>query len=382
MYKSDITSLRVVGTLALISLMFIIIVEKTKVPEEKIWIDRKLEAAKLMQLCEKTIKEYRLEKGVFIDSKNDPHQSMLIGQQYSLITTKTGDYWEAKNISLNPNFAAVIIDMMKECGLQEGDQVAVAFTGSFPALNIATLCAIDVMGLRPIIISSVTASSWGANDPKFTWLDMEKLLYDKKILRFRSVAASIGGVDDIGKQLSSSGRELAIDAIKRNKVQLIYEPNLEASIERRMAIYDSLTIPGTKIKACINVGGGTASRGPGENRTLIKPGVSKDFKMKNFPTKSVMVRFLERRVPRIHILNIKQLAIQYGLNYEETEKIGEREADIDPDIYPRPLSQPGEGAVFEKKKYNLWITSIALILHLSLIVSVIVVNERRHRLKK
>ena len=61
--------------------------------------------SQLSQLAANYLKNYRLEKGVFIDAINDPNQTALIGQEYTLVTTDRG-YIEAKLSSTNPNFAA------------------------------------------------------------------------------------------------------------------------------------------------------------------------------------------------------------------------------------------------------------------------------------
>src|SRR5210317_1920655 len=102
--------------------------------------------------------------------------------------------------------------MLKEVRLKENDVVAVAFTGSFPGLNIAVLAALQTLNLYPLIITSIGASNWGANDPYFTWLDMERELYNAQIFKYRSIAASIGGGLDRGRGLSPEGRKLIKDA--------------------------------------------------------------------------------------------------------------------------------------------------------------------------
>ena len=80
---------------------------------------------------------------------------------YSLITTDEGDL-DAKLTTLDPNFSAVIVDLLFTAGL-ENDTIAVMLTGSMPGANIALLSACQVMGIHPIIISSIGASQWGAN---------------------------------------------------------------------------------------------------------------------------------------------------------------------------------------------------------------------------
>jgi len=171
-----------------------------------------------MQQAENIIKEYRQQQGIFVDEENDPNKTALIGEKETLITTDRGNL-TAKLTSLNPNLAAVIVDMFKQAKVKKGDKIAMSCTGSFPAMNIAVMSAAKVLGLKLVIISSVGASMFGANDPQFTWLDMEKLLYDKGIFPYRSVAASLGGGRDLGRGLNKTGRELISQAIERNQVR-------------------------------------------------------------------------------------------------------------------------------------------------------------------
>ncbi|MEZ5145840.1 MAG: poly-gamma-glutamate system protein [Bacteroidales bacterium] len=182
-----------------------------------------MEAATLSAEAAYSIKQYRLNKGIFVDEVNDPNQTALIGQEYTLITTDRG-YIDSKLATTNPNFAAMIVQLLKEAGVEKGDQVAVAFTGSFPALNISVRWQPSKpLQIKPVIITSVGASNFGANDPYFTWLDMESYLYDAGVFHNKSVAASIGGGFDLGRGLSPEGRNLIENAIHRNKVDFIHE---------------------------------------------------------------------------------------------------------------------------------------------------------------
>ena len=95
-------------------------------------------------------------------------------------------------------------------------------TGSMPGANIAVLSACQAMKVIPVIISSVGASQWGANQLDFTWLDMESALAKNDLfITFRSVAASIGGRNDMGRLLSPSGRKIITDNIFFHSIPLI-----------------------------------------------------------------------------------------------------------------------------------------------------------------
>ncbi len=360
MNKLSIKSNIVLGALALLTLIAFIAVENTKVMVEQQWYEEKLAAAELAKKAADHLKQTRLSQGVFIDVVNDPNETAMIGQEFTMITTDRGSI-DAKLISTNPNFAAAIVEMLKEAGLKKDEKVAIAFTGSFPALNLATLAAMEVLELQPVIITSVGASNWGANDPWFTWLDMEKALYDAGIFHFRSVAASIGGGKDRGRGLSPDGRDLIIEAIKRNNVRFIDQEHLENSIQERMEIYDEHSgVDG--YKCYINVGGGIASLGATINGRIIPSGLSEKLLMKNFPVPGVIIQMAKKNIPIIHLLRVKQLVRKYQLS---------------PVSVPLPL--PGEGEIFIEEKYSLILTAVLTVILAAAIAFVFIMERKRHK---
>ena len=153
-------------------------------------------ASQLMYQGLQVLHEMRLETEELIDPAFDPAGSGLIGIEYSDITTSLGDL-RAKQTSLNPTFAGLVVKWLREAGVRRGDRIAVTFSGSFPALNLAVLCASEVMGLDSFVISSIGASIYGANIYGFTWLDMENRLNQAGLLHRRSRYASLGGITDI-----------------------------------------------------------------------------------------------------------------------------------------------------------------------------------------
>ncbi len=134
----------VLGILALIALIFFLAVENEKVDVKRKWYDQKLEASQLSNKAAEYLKEIRLHKGVFVDPVNDPNEDALIGQDITPITTDRG-YIESKLTATNPNFAAIVVDMLEEAELQKNDVVAVAFTGSLPGVNLAVLSALQTL---------------------------------------------------------------------------------------------------------------------------------------------------------------------------------------------------------------------------------------------
>ncbi|MCC7431419.1 poly-gamma-glutamate system protein [bacterium] len=255
----------------------------------------------------------------------------LIGQEMSLITTDTGDSL-SKQTSLNPNFAAGFVQMFKDAKIQKGDTIAVAVTGSFPAINIALYSAMKVLGIKPVIISSVGASQWGANQVGETWLDFENLLFRKKIFPFKSVAASLGGKSDIASDVSIEGRAVLENVITTSGIPYINVTSLEESINKRTETYNKIT---SNYKMFVNIGGGVASLGIG-NLKFAPHGLSLDLFDVVFPKDGVLPRMAERGIPIIHIAEVISIEKELGLkelNY----------------IVPRV----GKGEIFSQVKYEL-----------------------------
>lgn len=316
------------------------------------WYKYKMEAAQLMLKAEQAIKQEKINRNIPINSTDDPNSSGLIGQEYSEITTDRG-LLDAKMMTTNPNFAAVAVDLFKEAKLKKGDTVAVSFTGSMPAANIAILAAIEVMKLRPIIINSVGASGWGATDPQFTWLDMEKTLKDKGIFSNSSVAASLGGKEDQAWGIRDELKQLMIDAIKRQGIAFISEGTLEKNTKARMEIY-RLYAKGYPIKLYVNVGGSVASLGRSVNGSLIPPGLSRHLDTRLLGTEGVVMQMAQRGIPVIHILKVRELVDEYRL----------------PDL-PVPMPNPGEAKTFYEERYSVKIAVLFITVLLGFMIILI-----------
>jgi len=332
--------------LALLSLVLFYLAEKSQTPRKAEYYEQKIEAANLARQAQDIIKQETGDRGYVIDIQNDPNMTGMIGPQYSQITTDRG-YIRDKLISTNQNNAAVLIDLCHRAGLEPGDYVAVTFTGAFPAMNISVLAACKVMNLKPVIITSVGASTWGANWEEFTWLDMETALAKNGIWDFKSIAASLGGGNDHGRGLSPQGRDLLNMAIARNNLELITSINeenpvgsLQANIEKRIEIFDREK-GDSDFKAVINVGGGLAAVGSPQNGRLILPGYNGRLFEREMPARGAINILAERRLPVIHLLQMTRFAEKYKLP---------------PEITPAP--EIGEGSVFVQEKYSITTTVV------------------------
>jgi len=314
-------------------------VEYFRTVKKKPYYVERVDASRLTLEAMELVRNERLDRGIPIDPQADPTGSGLIGTFVTSVTSEAGDL-EAKQASVNPNFAAIIVELLKEAGVKDGDPVAASFSGSFPVLNIAACAAMTTLHLRPTIISSASSSQWGANSPDFLWIDMDHFLNGKGIFPFRSVAASMGGRHDRATELTEKGRAEILQAISRNGLTLIKSTSIHEDIDHRMAIYFSKTRP----KAYLNVGGGRAAAGIRPFKRLLKPGLLFSDLPAGQRTDSVIRRFLKEGVPVIHLGEAKELARQYQMP-----------------ISPTTMPKVGEGSVYYQKTYNLWLTGAILL---------------------
>jgi len=181
--------------LALLALLLFFLAEKSQTPKKSDYYSEKIQAAQLAKKAQEIIKQEINRRGLVIDVRNDPNLTGIIGPQYSLITTDRSNIRD-KLIATNPNLAADLVALLHRAEVLPGDPVAVMFTGSFPGANIAVLAACKVLDAKPVIITSVGSSSYGANYEDFTWLDMEDILIKAGLWDFKSSAASLRGGDD------------------------------------------------------------------------------------------------------------------------------------------------------------------------------------------
>ncbi len=347
------STLVILSAIALVS--FVVSINSTTIDISPSY-DMKIKAANLMKESMVELKNVRMEAGVFIDDENDPNETGLVGSPFSLITTDEGDL-DAKLTTLDPNFSAGMVELMLRMSLQEGDTIAILLTGSMPGANIAVLTAASAMGLIPMVITSVGASQWGANHADFTWLDMESILFNKGLINSRSVAASVGGRNDMGRLLSPAGREIIISNIENYNIPLIRKNRLAENIDERMKLFESFNKI-TNYSAMINVGGGVASLGTSFNSKLLPAGIVNRSDVVNISIRDggiegVLAKFAKKNVPVLHVLNIKSL----------TEKLGMPFAPI-------PIPEVGSGVLYAEEKYNILIATVCLFIVCGLVFGV------------
>lgn len=333
--KIPIASLVIVSGIA-IFFMYLELNSKHLVEVEH--FDEKKAAAELAYQSFNVIKEETRTLGLSIDSIFDPQETGLIGIPHSEITTGRANL-DAKLTSINPNFASLIVAYIRETAVEKNDAVAVSFTGSFPALNIAVMSAMKTLELRPIIITSVGSTMWGANRLQFTYLDMECVLRQRGLFEFKTAAASLGKID-MGMHLSSERQKRIETAMRRNGIRVLRSEHLEDEIRQRIEIYER----GGEIRLFINVGEcATVGAGAPIRSGLIKP---RDLNR----NKGISWYFAESGVPVINLHDVTYLAQKHRLP-----------------VAPDHLPEIGEGEIYYICRYStkqaiLYLSILAIVL--------------------
>ncbi len=299
--------------LAVFAILLFIIIGLSKGPDFEA---QKSAAERMERSFEKISLQFKKlvkEDKVNWDKKIDPDQLGLIGPETSPIITSRAVLTE-KQRAINPNLAAVFVKWLKEAKLQAGDFVAVGVSGSSPSVNIALYSAMRELELKPVIITALSSSRYGASNVNFTWLDMEKAIYSET--GFSTYAASRGGNRDIASGMNSEGKEILGDIIHQNELQLI-EGN-----RARIVMFEKALPKGKEYKAFINIGASVGNVGSVVSAGLLKEGVNRS--LPELEAKGVLDYFNEKNIPIIHFFRGQDTFDEYYLSEvnADSQKIG------------------------------------------------------------
>ena len=266
------------------------------------------QAARLIYLA-------KTEAGVFVDRGGPPEEVALIGSESTPLVTTLGSL-EAKRLAASPAWARPLTRELARAGVGEGSVVAAAFSGSFPGLNLAVSCAVQALGARLVAVSSVTASTWGATDPGFTWPEIEVRLVDAGVIRPVSVAISVGGDSDRGLDLEVKARTMAEAIAERTARRLGAERlrpvSVDASVQQRVDVL-ATHARGRPLAVFVNVGGTSAALGRTEGVLRLRTGWLTDASPADLG--NGLLGYYARRGTRVlHLLNIRDLAARWGLS--------------------------------------------------------------------
>ena len=319
---------------ALILIICLFFLENSKTSEKKEYYAQMLSASTKAQAAFDAIKKERLTRGYAIDPILDINETGLIGLDFSEITTTFGSI-ESKRSTTNPDCAAMIVEMLYDIGLKEGDSVALNLSGSFPALNICAIVACETLGITPRIINSVGSSTFGANIADFTWPDMENHLYTNELIENRSVWVSFGGQNDIGQEFDNETAENIYTRLNSLGYRFFGARNVNESISMRVYFYGD-------VDAFINVGGNIASFGENNTMDTSKGGIISELP-KNEKGTGLIQHYLAEAVPVIHLLNMKDLLPAYNIDFD-----------------PSPIPKPGESRIYFTNETSIGTKIIAI----------------------
>jgi poly-gamma-glutamate system protein len=315
-------------------------------------------AAGLMSRGAAAVRACREAAGMPLDSASDVNRTGLIGLGSSPITTSLGNL-EAKRTTTNPDFAALIVYLLDQAGVRRGDSIAVGASGSFPALTLAALCAAESMGVRALVIGSLGASEWGANDPRFDWLSLTRCLRQSGLLSFETLAVSVGGDGDVGRDMTPGGRELLREQARSSGLPFLQEPDLEKNVSRRLALYGGAA-GAARVRAFVNIGGGYANLGTDSEILKLSPGLASFSHLPPTERRGVVFAMAARGVPVIHLLYIKGLCDRYRLPWD-----------------PRPLPDQGKGALYEIQRVSAGVFPVVAAVYFGLVLAISIWGFRR-----
>jgi len=260
------------------------------------------------------IGKVKKEKGLLLPEYENLKYPGLIGLEYSEITTTLGSL-DAKYTANNPEFAALTVKYLDDAGIDSNSTVGVISSGSFPSIAISTLAALQTIGAKVVLISSLGASSYGANDPNATWIDMENWLREKAGLKYKSCIITLGAEDDAGLGLQEEGISMLEQAAQRCDVSLYKPKSFEESLHTKLGLFTA-----NHISLLINIGGNQVALGKCPHGSAIKNGFHKIINSCYDSDRGLIFRLAEKGIPVIHFLNIKSLAVEYGLPIAPAQK--------------------------------------------------------------
>ena len=317
MFRPQIQKTRVLVILALLNLVMVYWALKSYERHRTFGFDLKYKAVQIMESSINLLRTAFISKTINEGKDSDSFGDFLIGPQNSVIQTTKGSRISKQSV-LNPDFAAMMVEMLIELEIDSSNIVAVSYTGSYPGANLAVLSALEALNIRAVIISSCGASEFGATNPEMIWIDMENHLFEKKVISNRSYYASIGGGYDLGTQLGLEGKKNCEKSIYLNGLELLSIGDLNKNIESRMKYYSDSKK--NDIALFINVGGGIYSIGDSLKRQETPPGIIYPGDINSDTNKTIVERFLNDNIPVINLNQIHELAEWYELPYPPDTK--------------------------------------------------------------
>jgi poly-gamma-glutamate system protein len=273
-----------------------------------------LAAARTMQAASRALVAEKEARGLMQGREADPNRTGMIGAEYTAITTTLGDP-ASKRTTTNPDFAAALVRTVAVLDLPRGTPVVIVVSGSFVGGNIAAIAAAEALGLRPVVVASLSASMWGATDPQFNWLDIAALLQSRSIIRTHITAAVLGGDGAVGGSIDAAGAAALRASAARSGVPLVETRPLPALIDALRARIEA-ALDGAKAGALLNVGGALIGLGTCPESYEFPPGLTTRPLPCTAGTPGLAMRLAKDGLPVLQVLNIRRLATEWGLPFD------------------------------------------------------------------
>lgn len=274
-----------------------------------------LMAARSMQAASRVLWTEKETRGLTPSAQADPNRTGMIGQEYTPITTTLGEL-PAKRTATNPDFAAALVRQIASLQLARGTPVVIVVSGSFVGGDVAAITATETLGLRPIVIASLSASMWGANEPELNLIDMLSALRERNVIRTRAIAAVLGGGGAIGGSMDADGVAALRRSAARDGVPIIEVRPVAAVIDALLVRINAAA--GDTPGAVINVGGALIGLGSCRESHEWLPGLTRRAPSCSDGTPGLAMRLAADGLPVLHIINMRRLALEWGLPFDPT----------------------------------------------------------------
>jgi poly-gamma-glutamate system protein len=272
-----------------------------------------LMAARSVQAASRILYSAKQARGLLPPAGADPNRTGMIGFEYTPITTTIGDLG-SKRTTTNPDFAAALVGALASLGLKPGAPVVLILSGSFVGADIASVAAVEALGLKPLAIASLGASMWGATNPEFNLVDMLALLHREGVLRSLPIAAVLGGEGAIASGIDAESVALLRASAERTGIPLVDRESFPALVDDLVARIEAGA--GGRPTVLVNVGGALIGLGSCRESYTFPPGLTTGTVPCTAGQSGLVMRLAAGNLPVLHVLNIRELAIEWGLPFD------------------------------------------------------------------
>lgn len=297
-----------------------------------------LAASMRMDAALDSVRGYVLRHGLIMEPA-DINQTGLIGPVWTELTTSVGSE-DVKRTALQPDWAALMVRLFMDAGIKPGDAVAAGFSGSFPGLCLAVICAANEMDLDIRIIASLGSSMYGATRPELHIVTIMEIAREAGVVAYEMPAVSLGGDFDQGRGVPfyPDARTTLLRLANDTGYHVIDQPTVSGSIKERLRLY------GEDIKCFVNVGGASTNIGMEAEGISFPNGLVTTYgTIPASDERGLIFEYLAQDAAVINMLYINRLANEYGLPLD-----------------PSPMTKPGETNVYYMVKHPRWPAALAL----------------------